>query len=542
MFENASALYLSLIIIPVILLYLLRPKPKQIMIPSLILLLSFKRKKKLTSLFDTLIRDLLLLIQLLAMIIIILGIADPYYMGSARFERTIVVLDGSASMWATDVKPDRFTQGQKIADEYFGSSEKNTLILARDSPELVFMDEQSDTAITRLEGLRPKPEGTDLNEAIMSAISLMGNEVGNLIIISDFSGQDIDDVQKIIESKNIPVKYFQTGSKGSNLGIIEASIEDDTLKFVVHNYEDNSRNVLDRTIKPESNEFFSMNLKSGVSEISLLPEDDLLTDNILNISAQDTAKKRVLLLSESAGKNKPVSAAFRSIPDLEVDEFSIDLTPRKPDHDMIILFDYEMSSFLPGSMEDLKNYVHNGGVLVFMASDELPSIDTKGLLPVNVSGEAKPSGFNVVPSELTADIDFGVSKYLRGKINDGSIQLVSGKEGPIIAYRDTGDGKVFYVGINDEWGDFHLKASFPIFWYRLLKFIGPESPETDLKNYNLLDEKESNISIKKIDFTEIEKVSESKSMEKKHIRPFLSFSAILMVMLELYYLKYRGEL
>ena len=73
MFENASALYLSLIMVPVILLYLLRPKPRPIKIPSL-MLLSSERKKKLKSLFDKLIKDPLLLLQLLAIMIIVLDV------------------------------------------------------------------------------------------------------------------------------------------------------------------------------------------------------------------------------------------------------------------------------------------------------------------------------------------------------------------------------------------------------------------------------------------------------------------------------------
>ena len=101
MFENASALYLLLILLPVIILYLLKPKPRSIKIPSLMLLLSSSRKRKLRSLFDKLIKDPLLLIQLLAMTILILGIAGPYYLGNAEYERTVIVLDASASMSAT---------------------------------------------------------------------------------------------------------------------------------------------------------------------------------------------------------------------------------------------------------------------------------------------------------------------------------------------------------------------------------------------------------------------------------------------------------
>ena len=89
-------------------------------------------------------------------------------------------------------------------------------------------------------------------------------------------------------------------------------------------------------------------------------------------------------------------------------------------------------------------------------------------------------------SGLTNDIDFGVSKYLKGTIKEGSVELASAKEGPILAYRNIGKGKVVYIGTNEDWGDFHLQASYPIFWYRLLKFEDPASGELNFKSGTLL--------------------------------------------------------
>lgn len=592
MFENGSGLYLFLILLPVIILYLLKPKPRVIKIPSLILLYSSSSKRRLRSLFGKLIKDPLLLIQLLAMTILILGIADPYYFVNAEYERTIIVLDTSASMSASDVKPDRFTKALEIARDYLGKSEKNSLILAQNVPVLLYKDEKSKQAIDGLRELKPEATGTDLNEAIMFALDLMGNRTSNLVIISDFSGQDIIGVQKIIESKNIPVAYRQVGIGGSNLGIVDAAIVDLNLGFVVRNYDDipkdtiikimngDSVKTIVRTIKPKSRDFFAVtNINPGTSRILLEPTDDFSLDNTLYISIQDSKNKRVLLLGDS--KNRSISKAFESIPNLEIDKVSFDRAPRKLDYDMVVLYDYSISSLLPGTMEDIKNYVQNGGTAVFEATSDLPLLDTKELLPVNVSGIAKTSRIDVKRSRLTSDIDFGVSKYLKGSIKEGAVELASAKEGPILAYRNIGKGKVVYIGTNEEWGDFHLMTYYPIFWYRLLEFADPASGEFNFKSgtllpldseksikgphlairtdklyldetgfyeiedktiaSNLLDEKESDISLSRINFTKYQKVSSS-SLEKIHLYTILSFLAILLICLELYYLKYRGEI
>lgn len=594
MLENGSALYLLLILLPVIILYLLKPKPRVIKIPSLLLLHSFSSKRRLRSLFDKLIKDPLLLIQLLAMTILILGIAGPFYFVNAEYERTVIVLDTSASMSASDVKPDRFTEALEIAREYPGKSEKNSLILAQNVPVLLYTDENGKQAIDGLKELKPVATGTDLNEAIMFALDLIGNKTCNLVIISDFSGQDISGVQKIIESKNIPVEYRQIGSDGSNLGIVDASIEDNSMGFVVRNYNNipedtiikimngDSVKTISRTIKPKSRDFFTVtDMNPGTSKISLEPADDFSLDNMLYISIQYPKNKRILLLRDSSGKSSSISRAFESIPNLEIDKVSFERAPRKLDYGMVVLYDYTRSSLLPGAMEDIKNYATSGGTVVFEAASDLPFLDTRELLPVNVSGIANPSRIDVKRSGLTNDIDFGVSKYLKGTIKEGAVELASAKEGPILAYRNFGKGKVVYIGTNQDWGDFHLRTSYPIFWYRLLEFADPASGELNFKSgtllpldseksikgphlairtdklylgetgfyeiegktiaSNLLDEKESDISIPGINFTKYQEVSGS-SMEKIHLYTILSLLAILLIGLELYYLKYRGEI
>lgn len=592
MFENGSALYLLLILLPVIILYILKPKPRVFKIPSLLLLRSSPGKKRLRSLFDKLIKDPLLLIQLLAMTIIILGLAGPYYFVNAGNERTVIVLDTSASMSSSDVKPDRFTRALEIAGEYTGRSEKNSLILAQNVPVLLYTDENSKHAAEKLLGLKPEATGTDLNEAIMFALNLIGNKTSNLVIISDFSGQDISGVQKIIESRNIPAEYRQIGIGGNNLGIVDASIEDNSLGFVVRNFNDipvdtiikikngDSVRTINRTIKPESRDFLKVTgINPGTTGISLEPADDFLLDNMLYISMRDTKNKRILLLSDSPGKSRSISRAFEAIPNLDIDKVSFNSAPRNLDYGMVVLYDYTGSSLLPGTMEDIKNYAASGGTVVFEAAIDLQFLDTKELLPVNVSGITKPSQIEVKISGLTKDIDFGISKYLKGTIKEGSVELASAKEGPILAYRFIGKGKVVYIGTNEDWGDFHLRTSYPIFWYRLLEFAdkgelnfksGTLLPLDSVKNIkgprleirtdklylgetgfydiegktiasNLLDEKESDISIPGINFTKTRKVSGS-GLEKIHLQTILSLLAILLIGLELYYLKYRGEI
>ncbi len=559
MFENPSALMLLALLLPVIILYLLKPKPMTLKIPSLLLFHPEISKKSRKSLFKTLLHDPLLLIQLIAITILVLGMANPYYLGSAGAGGTVIVLDSSASMASADVSPDRFSKAVDIAKEYIENSDKVSLILVENTPVLLLREADRQKAIHALWQLKPKATGTALNDAVLLGSGLLRNEKDKLAVISDFSGQDITQARKIIEAKGISAEYRQVGKDGSNMGIVEAVIDGNNLRFTVKNYDDAEKDVqvkviqkdsmvwMNRTIKQGSREFFHAGNISGVARVSIDPGDDLSLDNTLFISVPEKIKERVLLISDSTDKKTPIALAFNSIPSISVDKVSFDRAPRTFDYDMVVLHDYTRNSPLPGMMGDLRRYVEGGGVLVFVAGEELQFMGILGLMPVNVSGMADPSRFVTGNTGLTRDIDFGISGYLKAMLKEGAVELASAGEGPVLAYWTVGKGKVVYLGINDKWGEFHLLPSYPVFWFNLLKFSNPASSELNYKigektiASNLLDEKESDISIKKIDF-ETEKKGSEANVERKHFETVFSIFAILMIALELYYLKYRGDI
>lgn len=593
MFENFSALILLLILLPLIILYILRPKPKTIKIPSLMLLLPAGQKRRLKSLFQTLVRDPLLLIQCIAIALMVIALANPYFLGSAHYERAVIVLDSSASMGSTDVAPSRFAQAVNIAREYIGNSEKISVVLAGDTPLLLLKDGDSQEALAALKQLKSKATGTDLNDAMLFAFDVLGGEKGKIAVVSDFSGQDVALARKIIDEKNIPVEYRQVGAGGNNLGFVDSVIDGNNVKFYVKNYNNvpmdirinviqgNRRESINRTIEQNSRDFFVVSNISGTARIVIEPDDDLSVDNLLFISMPGLTSRKVLLLGDSADKKSPLSIALNSIPGLDVREVSFNRAPRKPDYGMVVLHDYTKNSLLPGAMDDLRNYVESGGMLVIQASSELQFMDIKELLPVNVGDKAKPSRFEVRKSELTADVDFGISSYLNATLKEKAVAFAYGEEGPVLAYWNMGRGKVMYLGINVNWGDFHLRTSYPVFWFKLLKFANPAPEDSNyktgtvlplgyLKNVqgpgsnietsnlyldevgfytiegqtiaaNLLDEKESDIAVKKIDTIENKSVSSSKE-DKVHLNTLLSILAILLIAVELYYLRYRGEI
>src|SRR5574337_666399 len=100
-FANQAGLYALLSIIPLIIIYLLRPRPLKVKIPSLMFLMDIERKKRL-NIFRKFLKDPLFLIQLFVLTLVSLAVAAPFIMANeeAGGGHTVIILDASASMQA----------------------------------------------------------------------------------------------------------------------------------------------------------------------------------------------------------------------------------------------------------------------------------------------------------------------------------------------------------------------------------------------------------------------------------------------------------
>ena len=108
--ENQLGLYAFLSLIPLIILYLIRPKPKSMQIPSLMFFLKAKSNPEKRSFFRTFTRDLLMLLQILTLIFIAGSLASPYLITKQDVvsDNIILVLDASASSKVHETYGTRF--------------------------------------------------------------------------------------------------------------------------------------------------------------------------------------------------------------------------------------------------------------------------------------------------------------------------------------------------------------------------------------------------------------------------------------------------
>ena len=166
---NLIGLFALLSLVPFIILYLRRPKPKDEMVPSLMFLVQENQKSKQHSFLQRFTSNLLFFLQLLVLLLLSLAVASPFVNipYDVTKENTVVIIDASASMQAKEGGETRFDRALGEAKKFF--SGRNTIILAENNPVVVLEEEGKDLANDVLGKLKPRSTTTNLRDAQLLA-------------------------------------------------------------------------------------------------------------------------------------------------------------------------------------------------------------------------------------------------------------------------------------------------------------------------------------------------------------------------------------
>jgi Ca-activated chloride channel family protein len=226
-----------------------------VLVPALILLYLLKVRRRdfevgSTYLWTHLLRDLaahepwqrlhwsvLLTAQLLALVILILAVARPFYTAEAAESiHAIILLDGSASMQMTDVTPSRFeaarNEARRVIRELPDES-SGTLIVVKAKPE-VLMAASTDRQqlLQTVDNATVSGGSADLRQAMLLASALNNDRKrASVYLISDSAFGDLDQV----DSAGLETALIQVGVSGNNRAISTLSARPDPLN--AHQYQ-----------------------------------------------------------------------------------------------------------------------------------------------------------------------------------------------------------------------------------------------------------------------------------------------------------------
>lgn len=140
-FLTPAFLLLGLLAIPIILLYMLRLRRREVLVSSTLLWQKLMRDREANAPWQKLRRNLLLFLQLLILGALVFALARPFIpIPALASGNTVVLLDASASMQASDVEPTRFDAAKaevsQIINDLSGSSQM-TLIKVGQSASVI---------------------------------------------------------------------------------------------------------------------------------------------------------------------------------------------------------------------------------------------------------------------------------------------------------------------------------------------------------------------------------------------------------------------
>ncbi|CAM5781671.1 vWA domain-containing protein [Brevibacillus borstelensis] len=218
-----------LLIVPAIAaLYLLKRKVEDVEVPSTLLWQRTLQSWEAVRPWEKLQRNLLLLLQLLAAILLVLALVRPAVpMAGAIAEHTILVVDTSGSMLAREGGQTRFQRAVAEAEkavENLGSGQAVTLIEAGREPKVwLSKSTEKEKVLQALHSLAPRPGETDQHAALSLAGAIASTEEGSGVMwFGDGGGEDLHEPgQSTAAAVSIPgpFRFHAAGRSTENVAV-----------------------------------------------------------------------------------------------------------------------------------------------------------------------------------------------------------------------------------------------------------------------------------------------------------------------------------
>ena len=383
-----------LLLIPlIVLLHMLRVRRQQLNVSTIHFWAEAMRDTREQPRLQRPPLTLLLLLQLLLVALVAFGLSRPSLKGLFGNEyessHTIVVLDASASMQATDVAPNRFEAARARADDLLAGLDPGvsvTLVRMGAAPEILYTGDDSGLARAALRLAQSGGASANLRETMRLTSSIVKPGMTNRIVVfSDLSyAPDQHDLQALGQLP-ASVDFIPFGGAIPNRAITllaARALPGSTNRFQVlarvANFSGDPASPVARvivdglTIEPRqlrltagSQVDLRWDLPPGASrvEVHITGEDALPADDVAQLILPNPTARRLLVVSQQPDT---LARALAAIPGAEVQVVAPDNYQPDPAA-AITVFENFLPSQLPG-----------GGVILVKPPADNPLFPSEG--------------------------------------------------------------------------------------------------------------------------------------------------------------------
>jgi hypothetical protein len=278
-------------------LYILKLRRRPIAVPFARIWDSVLRDRESSRLFSELKRWLSLLLQLVLVGLLVFALGDPRFgFGAAEGKNLIVLIDGSASMKATDESPNRLEAAKAKVRKLvrgLGAADR-ALIVQMDmlpTPKSTLSGDVSELE-AGIDRVRASDTPADLERAIgFAKDALLGLAHGEIVLASDGALS----LPQTLDLGSLPVRLLPVGTSDTNLAITEFSAR---------------RYPLDKSRVEVMLELTNTNDRPADVELSLVGDGNVIEVNRLRLGP---AERLPRFYPDVSGANRRLEARIATV-------------------------------------------------------------------------------------------------------------------------------------------------------------------------------------------------------------------------------------
>ncbi|MBN1311035.1 MAG: BatA and WFA domain-containing protein [Anaerolineae bacterium] len=483
-FLTPTFLALAALAVPIIILYMLRLRRREVPISSIMLWRRLMQDREANAPWQKLRRNLLLILQLLILAALVIALARPFIpIPSVAAGSVALLIDASASMNAADMTggATRFDAARSQARALIGdlaSDEVMTIITVGPTPNVISPPSGDQTVLrAALNRAEPTQAPADWEAALaLAGASIAGREQASVVIISDGG------LPTNLPALPVPVRYIKVGRRSSNLAISALA----------------TRPLDDRP------QLFAAVTNTGTEDadiiLSLEVDSELLSAERLSVPAGETANRTITDLPSStrlirASLSAPVEGGGSDY--LPVDDVAYAVyTPPVSGQVLIVtesnLFLQQVFSAFPtlnafrATPGELPQERFDLVVLDGWLPEELPETNLLIINPPNstdlfaVGEKFTDTRFvRQVDDPILAFVDFepvAVREATPVQTPGWAKALVDAEGGPLLLVGTVAGRRVAILTFDLHASDLPLRIDFPILVANLLEWYSPSQP------------------------------------------------------------------